>query len=64
MYRSTTKNGTYKKVGKLASNLTFVDKKLSKGKSYYYKVVAFSVNDGGKAVRSAASAVKGIVIKK
>ena len=64
VYRSTTKNGTYKKVGKLASNLTFVDKKLSKGKSYYYKVVAFSVNDGGKAVRSAASAVKGIVIKK
>ena len=41
-----------------------MDKKLSKGKSYYYKVVAFSVNDGGKAVRSAASVVKGIVIKK
>lgn len=64
VYRSTSKNGTYKKVGTLASNLTFVDKKLTKGKAYYYKVIAFSVNDGGKAVRSASSAVKGIVIKK
>ena len=43
---------------------SFISKKLTKGKAYYYKVIAFSVNDGGKAVRSASSAVKGIVIKK
>jgi fibronectin type 3 domain-containing protein len=41
VYRSTSKNGTYTKVGTTTS-LKYTDKKgLKKGKTYYYKVRAY-----------------------
>lgn len=65
VYRSTSKNGTYKLVGKTgATKLSYMNKKLKKGTTYYYKVVASTVNDGGKTVKSVASHAKGIRIRK
>ena len=43
VYRATSKNGKYTKVGKI-NKTTFTDKKLKKGKNYYYKVVASTKN--------------------
>ena len=45
IYRSTSKNGTFKKVGSATTN-SYTDKGLSKGKTYYYKVRAFVVING------------------
>lgn len=39
VYRSTSKNGKYKKIGTSKTN-SYKDAKLKKGKKYYYKVVA------------------------
>lgn len=39
IYRSTSKNGKYKKIGS-TTNSFFISKKLIVGKKYYYKVVA------------------------
>lgn len=64
IYRSTSKNGTYKRVGATGKTTKYTDKKLAKGKTYYYKVVAKTVNDGGQAVQSAASKVKGVKISR
>ncbi len=64
VYRSTSRNGTYKKVGRMGKNLRFVDKNLKKGQTYYYKIVARTVNDGGKTVISNASAVRSVKIRK
>ena len=47
IYRSTSKNGSYKHVAtvKGSSNLTYNDTKLSSGKTYYYKIRAYkSIN--------------------
>lgn len=63
VYRSETKTGTYKLAGTTAS-LSFANKSLVKGKTYYYKVVAVTVNEGGKTVKSVASAAKGVRITK
>ncbi|MCI8327583.1 MAG: hypothetical protein HFI37_07385 [Lachnospiraceae bacterium] len=43
IYRSTSKNGTYKKIAtiKSAKTLNYTDKKLTTGKKYYYKVRAY-----------------------
>jgi len=41
-----------------------MNKKLKKRTTYYYKVVASTVNDGGKTVKSVASHAKGIKIRK
>ncbi len=48
VYRSTSRNGTYKKVGTAKNGkLSFVDKTCSCGKKYYYKVKAYrSKTDG------------------
>lgn len=43
VYRATSKNGKYTKVGTI-NKTTFTDKKLTKGKNYYYKVVANTKN--------------------
>ncbi|MBR2547881.1 MAG: hypothetical protein IKF07_06800 [Eubacterium sp.] len=48
VYRSTKKNGKYKRVKtiKKGSTVKFTDKKLKKGKVYYYKVSVFTKIDG------------------
>ena len=58
IYRSTTENGTYKKVKKITSQetLQWTNTGLSKTKSYYYKVRAFCEVDG-KTVYGAFSGV-------
>lgn len=64
IYRSTKKNGTYKKVATVKKNvLTYIDKSVSKNKTYYYKVRA--VGDGvGGSTYSSYSSVKKIKTKK
>ena len=54
VYRATKKNGKYTKIG-TTSSCSFTDKKAAKGKTYYYKVAAVAVNDGGCAAQSAYS---------
>lgn len=43
VYRATSKSGTYKRVAELtgSTNTKFTDKKLTSGKTYYYKVRAY-----------------------
>lgn len=43
IYRSTSKDGTYKKIGEVSgsSKTSFTDKNVSSGKTYYYKVRAY-----------------------
>lgn len=43
IYRSTSKDGDYKKIGEVSgsASTSFTDKKLSPGKTYYYKVRAY-----------------------
>ncbi|WP_294951963.1 right-handed parallel beta-helix repeat-containing protein [uncultured Eubacterium sp.] len=57
VYRSTSKNGTYSYIGHTKST-KFQNKKLKKGKKYYYKVSAVKVANGIKQ-RSNLSTVKG-----
>lgn len=63
IYRSTSKNGTYKKVATVTGKTSYTDKKsLKSKKNYYYKVV--SVNkSGSKVLKSKASAYKRVKIK-
>ncbi len=49
VYRATSKKGKYKKVKTLsASKLSWKNTKLKKGKTYYYKVVAYKLVNGKK----------------
>ena len=43
IYRSTSKNGTYKKIANITKSkgTTYTDKKLKKNKKYYYKLVSY-----------------------
>ena len=65
VYRSTKKNGKYKKIRtiKKASAVTFTDSKVKKGKTYYYKVRAYKTVKGNKA-NGKFSAVRKVKIKK
>ena len=65
VYRSTSKQGKFKKVKDLArkSARSFTDRKLSKKTTYYYKVRAYRKVDG-KKVYGNYSAVKGAKTKK
>ena len=47
VYRATSPNGTYKRIVTTTS-LSYTDKSLSTGKTYYYKVRAYSWADGSK----------------
>ena len=42
IYRSTTKNGKYTKIATVKGKTSFIDKKIKKGKAYYYKVKPFA----------------------
>lgn len=56
VYRSTSKTGTYKKVGSTFET-SFTDKGLTKGKTYYYKVASYTVTNGKEIISSNSSAV-------
>jgi len=63
IYRSTKKNGTYKKVATVTGT-SYKDVKLTKGKTYYYKIKAVNINDFGIATESEFSNRKSVKIKK
>lgn len=56
VYRSTSKNGKYTKVGRTSAD-NYADKKAVKGKTYYYKVKTIAVGDNGMQTESAYSKV-------
>jgi fibronectin type 3 domain-containing protein len=62
VYRATSKSGTYKAVKTItkAATTSYTDTKLTTGKTYYYKVAAYTTTDGKKITgeKSAAKAVK------
>uniref|UniRef100_UPI003FEF90E4 lectin like domain-containing protein n=1 Tax=Agathobacter sp. TaxID=2021311 RepID=UPI003FEF90E4 len=62
VYRATSEKGTYKKVA-IVKGKHYTDKKLSKGKTYYYKVRACKTN-GKKSVAGALSDVKKATTKR
>lgn len=64
VYRSTSKNGTYKKVAtiKRSSKTSFTNKKLKSKKTYYYKVAAYKKANGVTAVAKQSS-VKSVKTK-
>ena len=51
IYRSTKKNGTYKKIGTTKKN-AYTDKKSQKGKTYFYKITATAVSPAYNSSRS------------
>lgn len=63
IYRATSKDGKYSKL-KTVTGTSYTDTKLTKGKTYYYKVVAVTTNDAGLTVESAKSTAKSVKISK
>lgn len=66
VYRASSKNGTYKSVKtvKSAKTLTYTNTKLSKGRTYYYKVRAYKKGSDGKTVYGDYSKIKSLKVKK
>jgi fibronectin type 3 domain-containing protein len=64
IYRATSKSGKYKKVKMIAkiSTISYIDKKLTAKKNYYYKVRAYKTVNG-KKVYGAFSDIKGAKTK-
>lgn len=56
IFRSTSKSGSFKKVGS-STTTTYTDKGLTKGKTYYYKVVSYVSSDGKQISSAYSSAV-------
>lgn len=56
VYRSTSKNGSFTKVGS-TTTASFTDKGISKGKTYYYKVASYVNSDGKQAISAYSSVV-------
>jgi lactocepin len=56
IYRATSKNGTYKKIGE-TSSVNYINKNVDTGKTYYYKVKAY-YKKGSTVVYSSFSDVK------
>lgn len=64
IYRATKKNGKYKKVTTITKKtLSFTNKSLKKGKTYYYKVRAYRLM-GGKKVYGLYSDIVKVKVKK
>jgi len=65
VYRATKKNGKYAAVKTInkGKKVTFTNKNLKKGKTYYYKIKAYKKVNGKKALGQ-FSAVKSVKIKK
>lgn len=63
IYRSSSKNGQYKKIAAIPSkNLKYTDAKLTSGKKYYYKVRAYK-KVSGKYIYGSYSAKKAVKVK-
>ncbi len=56
VYRSSSKNGTYKKLDTVLTE-TYIDKGLSKGKTYYYKVAGYVSSEGAEVTSEQTKAV-------
>ena len=66
IYRATSKDGTYKSVKTITdpATLSWKNTKLTKGKTYYYKVKAFTLDvDGETKVFSSYSSAKSVKLK-
>lgn len=64
VYAATSRNGSYKRIALILKRATvsYTNKRLTSGKTYYYKVRAYrTVN--GKKVYSSYSTVKSVVVK-
>lgn len=64
IYRSTSKTGTFKKIASISSPSTtsYVDRKISKKKTYYYKVTTYNkINK--KSISGSTSNIKSIKTK-
>lgn len=61
VYRSTSKKGVYTQIAKVSGNkkFTYTNKKLVKGKTYYYKVAAYR-KVSGKVIYGNQSKVKSV----
>ena len=57
VYRATSKSGTYSKI-KTTENLSFTNKSLKAGKSYFYKVRAYRTYNNGKVYTSYSKVVQ------
>lgn len=65
IYRSTSKDSGYKKIKTITkgSTVSFANKKLSAGKVYYYRVVAYRTYKGEKGIGSYAQLTAGTKTK-
>ena len=61
VYRSTSRHGKYKKIATV-SDIKYIDKKVKKGKKYYYKIVPVTTV-GKVVVYGGNSPVKGATVK-
>ncbi|WP_240035386.1 S8 family serine peptidase [Neobacillus notoginsengisoli] len=66
VYMATSKTGSYKKIATITkgSTTSFAHNKLGTGKTYYYKVKAYSTVEGKKLVSPYSSAVSGKPVPK
>ena len=64
VYMATSKNGTYKKIAtvKGSAKVSYTKTGLTKGKTYYFKIAAYTSVDG-KTISGGYSAVKSVKIK-
>ncbi|MFV0466067.1 MAG: N-acetylmuramoyl-L-alanine amidase [Lachnospiraceae bacterium] len=60
IYRSTSRNGTYKLITTITSNATtfYRDKKVAKGETYYYKVTVYRRGDNETMIGVLSDAVR------
>lgn len=64
VYRSTSKKGTYTKVATVSSKTkSYTDKKVTGGKTYYYKIRAYKTTEAGADSYSSYSTVKSVKVK-
>lgn len=63
IYRATKKNGKYTLVGS-TTKTSYTDKTATAGKTYYYKVAAYTNSETGTYVYSAMTTAKSVKIKK
>lgn len=65
IYRSDSLRGTYKRIKTITGNTSvkYTNKKLKSGKTYYYKVRAFSKTSGGTRIYGNFTSVKKVKVK-